>query len=56
MRAIAQRQFLEIGPIANRIDGRGIDNQQRRGFVVVEKARVGLIQPLQVRPLDPLFR
>ena len=44
-----------VGVVVHRIDRRGIDDQQRRGVVAVEEARIGLGELLEIAALDVLL-
>src|SRR5579859_1535792 len=41
--------------IRHRVDGRGVDDEKGGGVELVEEARVGLVQPLEVAAVDVLL-
>src|ERR1700761_2697643 len=49
------QQFIVVSLVVNRIDRSSIDNEERRSLEFMEEARIRLVQPFQVLPLDVLF-
>ena len=50
-----RQQLVVVTLVADRVDGGGIDDEQRRRVELVEEARVGLVEPLEIAAIDVLL-